>query len=246
MPTASLLANPGTIIEGESATLSWTSTNTTSCALEPGFGNVETNGARTVAPVNTTIYTLTCSGPGGTAQSQATVNLIPRPTVDLYGPSTVEVPNPIGLGWNSTNANSCSASGDWSGGKAVNGSESVTKPRGNYTFNLSCSGAGGTASDSQAVNVIEVPRCTFSADPTSIILPETSTLSWSCSYTSGGGSPCSINQSIGSVSASGSQDVHPPVTTTYTLSCSGLDGSRSFTTTVGVGFIPKLKEIIPI
>lgn len=170
------------------------------------------------------------------------------PTVDLWGPSTVEVPNPINLGWNSTNANSCNASNAWSGGKSTSGSESVSKPRGNYTFNLSCSGPGGQAQDSQNVNVIQVPHCTFSSDPTSIILPETATLSWDCQYPGGGSSAgsCTIDQGIGSVSSvSGSTGVHPPVTTSYTLNCSGLDGSRSFTTTVGVGFIPKLKEILP-
>ncbi len=171
------------------------------------------------------------------------------PTVDLRGPSTVEVPNPINLDWSSTNANSCDASNAWSGGKSTNGSESVSKPRGNYTFNLSCSGAGGTASDSQAVQVIQVPRCTFAADPTSIILPSSSTLSWDCSYPGGGSSAtsCSIDQGIGSVSSvSGSVEVRPAVTTSYTLNCTGIDGSRSFTTSVGIGFIPKLKEIIPI
>ncbi|MBI5079645.1 hypothetical protein HZB06_03220 [Candidatus Wolfebacteria bacterium] len=34
-------------------------------------------------------------------------------------------------------------------------------------------------------------------------------------------------------------------TTTYVLTCGGLDGSRSYSATVNVGFIPKLKEIIP-
>lgn len=243
-PTVSLSANPTSIIYGQSSTLSWSSSNTTSCSLDQGIGGVPTSGSRSVSPANTTTYTLSCSGPGGSAQSSANVSVIPKPTVSLKASLlTVEVPNSINLSWSSTNADSCTASGDWSGGKSTNGSESITKPRGNYTFNLSCSGPGGQASGSQNVSVIQVPQCFFTASPSNIILPETSTLSWSCNYAGGG---CTINQGIGSVSSnSGSLGVHPPVTTTYTLSCSGLDGSRSFTTTVGVGFIPKLKEILP-
>lgn len=244
-PTASLSANPDTIVEGHSSTLSWSSSDTTGCSLDPGFGNVETNGARTTSPANTTTYTLSCSGPGGSVQAQTTVTVIPRPRVTLYAipPGPIEVPDSINLSWSSTNANSCVASGDWGGGKGVSGSEAVTKPRGTYTFTITCSGPGGTSDPSSvAVRVIQVPRCSFSSDPTSIILPQTSTLSWSCSYADS----CSIDQGIGSVNnVSGSVEVRPPATTSYTLSCSGLDGSRSWPATVGVGFIPKLKEILP-
>ena len=88
----------------------------------------------------------------------------------------------------------------------------------------------------------KVPQCTFTANPASILLPQSSTLSWSCQYADS----CSIDQGIGSVSSvSGAKNVTPTQTTTYTLTCSGLDGSRSYQATVNVGFTPRLREVIP-
>ncbi|MEK7128906.1 MAG: hypothetical protein AAB858_01000, partial [Patescibacteria group bacterium] len=61
----------------------------------------------------------------------------PPPSVDLLGPATVEVPNPVILSWNSSNTDSCSASGGWSGSKPTSGSETIALGRGTYTFTLS-------------------------------------------------------------------------------------------------------------
>ena len=84
--------------------------------------------------------------------------------------------------------------------------------------------------------------CSFSANPTSIILPQSSILSWSCQYADS----CSIDQGIGSVNnVSGAKSVRPAKTTTYTLTCSGPGGSETFPATVNVGFILRLREIIP-
>jgi len=85
--------------------------------------------------------------------------------------------------------------------------------------------------------------CSFSANPTSIILPQSSILSWSCQYAK----TCAIDQSIGPVSAiSGTYEARPSKTTTYTLTCQGLgSSSKSYQTTVNVGFIPRIREIIP-
>jgi len=168
------------------------------------------------------------------------------PTIDFKAPSPVELPDPIILSWATENADSLMASGDWSGPKQAGTypykTEQIFKPRGNYTFTLTATGPGGTASETRNVRVIQVPRCTFTANPTTIIPPASSTLSWSCQYADA----CSIDQGIGSVNpVSGTKDVRPTETTTYTLTCDGLDGSRSYQATVNVGFTPKLREVIP-
>ena len=59
------------------------------------------------------------------------------------------------MAWTSINATACTASGDWSGAKAVTGSQTtgnltVAKV---YTYTLTCTGAGGTAADSVTVNI---------------------------------------------------------------------------------------------
>ncbi len=239
------------------AALNWTgSTNQDWCHLGSGSGSVAAGGNSNVtvsvdAPSNVGSFncTITISGANADNTPQtATVTyvVIPPPTVDLTSWPTFELPEQIHLRWTSTNADSCVASGDWSGNKPTQGDEYLSKPRGAYTFTLTCTGPGGgpgdSASDSVTVKVIQVPQCTFTANPFSIIPPASSTLSWSCQYADS----CSIDQGIGSVNnVSGTKGVRPVKTTTYTLTCSGLDDSRSYQSTVNIGFIPKLREVIP-
>ncbi|MBX3739227.1 MAG: hypothetical protein KF715_21245 [Candidatus Didemnitutus sp.] len=71
---ASFTASPSTISAGETATLSWTTTDVTSLTVDHGVGPV--NGSSvTVSPGATTIYTLTATGPGGTATCTAGVGV---------------------------------------------------------------------------------------------------------------------------------------------------------------------------
>src|SRR5450759_5631414 len=73
LPPASLSANPTAITAGQSPTLTWSSTNATSCT-GTGFstGNA-TAGSVTVTPSITTSYSVSCTGSGGTATASATV-----------------------------------------------------------------------------------------------------------------------------------------------------------------------------
>jgi F5/8 type C domain/Domain of unknown function (DUF1929)/Glyoxal oxidase N-terminus len=75
LPTASLSANPTSITAGQSSTLTWSSTNATSCT-GTGFstGNA-TAGSVTVTPSVTTSYSVSCMGSGGTATASATVGV---------------------------------------------------------------------------------------------------------------------------------------------------------------------------
>ena len=74
-PTASIGASPATIIQGQSTTLSWSSTGATSAQINDGIGTVATSGGVTVSPAATTTYTITVTGAGGTATAQATVTV---------------------------------------------------------------------------------------------------------------------------------------------------------------------------
>jgi hypothetical protein len=57
------------------------------------------------------------------------------------------------LKWSSTNATTCTASGSWSGGKAVSGSVSTGALVATATYKLTCTGSGGSASASTSVTV---------------------------------------------------------------------------------------------
>jgi peptidoglycan-associated lipoprotein len=61
--------------------LSWSTDNATDLDLQPGVGAVQAKGSSTVTPEDSTTYTLTAKGPGGTtsATARVTVTLPPPP-----------------------------------------------------------------------------------------------------------------------------------------------------------------------
>lgn len=252
-PTVNISVDPTLIERGQSATVTWSSSDADSCNIN-WFGNVDLSGSRMVSPSETTEYTLTCSGSGGESSASATLTVkyvdifFNGSNATLNQPYNLYVPDTDGrLSWESSQVSSCIASGNWSGSKSVNGSENLgTLERGTenpgqgkkYVYTLTCD----SLSDTTAAIVWQYPRCSFSADPSSIILPQSSTLSWSCSYADS----CEIDQGIGPVSkTSGTQEVRPSQTTTYTLTCNGFDGPKSWQSTVNVGFTPIIREVIP-
>lgn len=74
-PTVTLSADPATIYIGDSSTLTWSSIIADSCVIEPGIGSVDLNGSTTVSPTETTAYTITATGLGGTTTASATVTI---------------------------------------------------------------------------------------------------------------------------------------------------------------------------
>lgn len=78
-PTSELAVAPETITRGESATLRWTSQNTTSCDLQPDVGAVEPQGSMKITPSADTAYTLTCTGAGGRTTSTGNIRVIAPP-----------------------------------------------------------------------------------------------------------------------------------------------------------------------
>ncbi|MDE2019978.1 MAG: hypothetical protein KGJ13_06570 [Patescibacteria group bacterium] len=81
----------------------------------------------------------------------------------------------------------------------------------------------------------------FTANPSSIVPPELSTLSW---VATGNITSCTIDNSVGAVASNGSAQVSPSRTTTYTLTCIGPDGTAAKTALVAVQS-PGLYEISP-
>jgi hypothetical protein len=76
------------------------------------------------------------------------------PTVSLSTDnSQVSSGSTVDLVWSSENAASCTASGGWSGSKALSGTETSAALTSTTTFTLTCSGAGGQASKSVTVTV---------------------------------------------------------------------------------------------
>jgi hypothetical protein len=74
-PSATLTAKPDTLVKGQSATLTWTTTHTQSVIIDQEIGPVAANDAISVSPAKTTTYTLTATGPGGTATASVTITV---------------------------------------------------------------------------------------------------------------------------------------------------------------------------
>ena len=75
MPTVSVSVAPTSITVGSSATITWSSTNATSCTASGSWsGNEATSGTQVVTPTATgsPSYSLACTGAGGTATGSAT------------------------------------------------------------------------------------------------------------------------------------------------------------------------------
>jgi uncharacterized membrane protein len=90
-PTASISANPATVVQGSSATLTWQTTNATNVSID-ALGTVQPNGSESVTPAVTTTYTLTAKGTGGTQTAAATVTVTaPAPPPPPPPPSAWKV-----------------------------------------------------------------------------------------------------------------------------------------------------------
>jgi len=94
------------------------------------------------------------------------------------GPITISYDTSATLSWASTNATSCTASGDWSGTKANSGSESTGNLTSNKTYTLTCTGPGGSSSDSVTVNVSDTTPPTISNVQATNITQTSATITW--------------------------------------------------------------------
>jgi len=76
-PACNLVVSPDSITKGQSANLRWSSQDASDCKIQPDIGPVKCQGSMTVTPSVDTIYTMTCSGAGGKATSDAKVAVTP-------------------------------------------------------------------------------------------------------------------------------------------------------------------------
>jgi hypothetical protein len=155
-PTVSISASPASIAAGESTSLAWQSTNATGCEASGGWsGTKATSGNESVGPVQTSsVYSLSCTGPGGSASASASVSVAAAPTLTLQAnPATVSAGQSATLTWTTTGAASCVASGDWAGNLAPSGSRSTGALSATSTFVLACSGSGGSVTRQVSVTV---------------------------------------------------------------------------------------------
>ena len=127
-PAVNVTTSPTSINVGSSSVISWTSTNATYCSNNFG-GTTSTSGSKVVYPNYSTTYTVTCTGNGGSGSDSAMVYVTAIPDPDpVYilrlltwyaNPTSVAYNGNSTLTWTSTHANSCYATGGWTGTKKL-------------------------------------------------------------------------------------------------------------------------------
>ena len=168
------------------------------------------------------------SGPGGTLSPEPTVTIsvgTPAPTGGLSAdPLEIDSGECSTLRWNTTDATSVSLN-PGVGSVDATGSRQVC-PATTTTYTLTAAGPGGSLSPPPAVTVTvrgssAAPTGTLTATAENIRRRECTTLVWSTTDATSQ----SIDPAIGVVESSGTREVCPSRTTTYTLSASGPGGS---------------------
>ena len=86
-PTASISVSPDTIQAGQSATLSWQTSNATDVSID-GIGAVQPSGSQQVNPTDSTTYHLTAKGSGGTQDATTRLTVAPPAAATTAPPSS--------------------------------------------------------------------------------------------------------------------------------------------------------------
>ena len=164
-PTVTLTANPASIVQGTSSTLTWSSTNAVTASIDQGVGSVNPNGTLSITPTQTTTYTITAQGPGGTASASTTVTVTPLngpPRIDSFTAACGNTPILQGtsttLSWQCSNvANVTTVHIEPVGTVNISASPLAVAPQVTTTYTLTVSNQWGSASAQVTVKVM-VPR----------------------------------------------------------------------------------------
>ncbi len=249
-PMVSLSAADPSVSPGDSTTLSWVSSDATDCQASGNWsGSRPPDGSASSGPLSEPgTFTLVCSGPGGSASSSIDIEMLPEINLNLSS-DRVLAGDYVQISWSSTDTDSCSASGDWTGARATSGSEAVgplqadatsggSQSTGSFdgtkTFTLTCTGPGGTDSATLAVAIDDLPEptVTLSADDEWVDAGNGTRLHWSAEHADS----CEATGAwSGARTASGSEEIGPLTSSsTFSLSCSNAAGNAISMVTVGV------------
>jgi len=131
-------------------------------AQRPGIGQETTSGSEAVGPLTVaSTFVLDCTGDGGNTVRSVLISIsdvgAPSPIVSLSADSLmVESGSTATLMWSASNATACTASGDWFGDKGTSGSEAVGPLTVASTFELTCTGDGGSTVRSVSVSIGQI------------------------------------------------------------------------------------------
>ena len=209
-PVVTLAVAPSSIAAGASATLAWTLSGASSATIDNGIGTVTASGSRIVSPKASATYTIRA----GTSSASATLSVkaaAAKPVVTLtVSPSSIAPGASATLAWSLSGVSSATID-NGIGTVTASGSRTVT-PKASATYTI----RAGTSSASATLSVKAPPAkpvVTLTVSPSSIAPGASATLAWTLSGVSSG----TIDNGIGTVTASGSRTVTPKASATYTI-----------------------------
>ncbi len=223
-PTCALTLNPTTITSGQSSTLSWSSTNATSCTGNNFSMGGATSGSTSVSPSSNTTYTASCTGPGGSVNctgtgsggigAALTVSCTPATTYSCGGTATII---------ETATSSACAVT--------------VTNPYASCSSPSFCSSGSATC----LYNTI---TGNISASPWFVPSGDTTTITWSTTNAVS----CSVTGNGNTWSTTAGSQTSNPITdyTTYTLSCDDGDADTvkdDFTDSVNIFQVPNWFEV---
>jgi hypothetical protein len=159
-------ASSTSVASGERVRLNWSATRADSCTASGDWSGIRplTGEFQTPPITSPQSYTLSCNGAGGGAVARISIALGPsgnpgiakQPSVQIRAtPRGVAHNGSTTLSWETRNVDECTASGDWSGDKALTGTQQVNSITKDRSFRLSCKGADGSAVAMTSVTVRE-------------------------------------------------------------------------------------------
>jgi hypothetical protein len=270
-PVIDMAISPTTLSAGGSITITWTSSNATACegngAWSGSLALSNTTGFVT-GPLSSGTYTygVSCTGPGGTGSTNqvVTVGTVPAPSISFAAnPATLQPGNAVTLVWSTSNATACTGTGGtgsdgWAAtqptaDKGFN--TGAINTAGTYTYNLTCTGPGGSEEATKVVTVSAAAApaaptiSSFSAQPTQIQPGQTTTFTWSSNANSCGASGGSGSDGWrGSEPTSSTGTIVGPIanagTYSYTLTCSGAGGNSANNLQLVVSSSPQPPPVI--
>lgn len=161
-------ADPMEIYVGQSVELAWEATNASQCILTPDVGSVGPTGVRSVSPVQTTTYELSCNR----AKSQLTVTV--RPPLSIMNframPTQTVADGPVELSWSTEGASICDLDRNE---VPVSGTQTVL-PSQTTTYTLRCwikftSAAARPKPDAVAQATVTIVPATTLEVPTNVV-----------------------------------------------------------------------------
>ena len=195
----------------------------------------------------------TINVPPGEGQQSTGNDQSAMPIINSFSanPANINAGESATLSWQVTGATSVNISPEI-GNVALSGSTAVSPGSGTSYMLTATNGSGSVTAVAQvSVEAASTPPASpgtalpeidsFAANPVSILVGGTSTLSWSVSNAIS----VNISPSIGNVAPTGNKSISPASTTTYTLTATNSAGWRSKSITVTASTVHLLQPAVP-